>query len=135
MLANPGFIDALPGFLLPDSASQLRIGLYSRGCKIWRRLDCGFEVKAALSTHENHKTAVQVFLRVSIWSGIWCQRVSEPTSVMDLRVVARPSVAANRVGEITGATPVFSGGFPPQTYSSLLSSLWGARPVRGRTPS
>jgi hypothetical protein len=27
LLANPGFIDALPGFLLPDSASQLRIGI------------------------------------------------------------------------------------------------------------
>jgi hypothetical protein len=27
LVANPGFIDALPGFLLPDSASQLRIGI------------------------------------------------------------------------------------------------------------
>lgn len=27
LLANPGFIDSLPGFLLPDSASQLRIGI------------------------------------------------------------------------------------------------------------
>jgi len=27
LLANPGFIDALPGFLLPDSASQARIGI------------------------------------------------------------------------------------------------------------
>lgn len=27
LLANPGFIDALPGFLLPDSASQSRIGI------------------------------------------------------------------------------------------------------------
>jgi hypothetical protein len=27
LLAKPGFIDALPGFLLPDSASQLRIGI------------------------------------------------------------------------------------------------------------
>ena len=27
LLANPGFIDALLGFLLPDSASQLRIGI------------------------------------------------------------------------------------------------------------
>ena len=26
LLANPGFIDAVPGFLLPDSASQSRIG-------------------------------------------------------------------------------------------------------------
>jgi hypothetical protein len=26
LLANPAFIDALPGFLLPDAASQLRIG-------------------------------------------------------------------------------------------------------------
>jgi len=27
LLANPGFIDSLPSFLLPDSASQLRIGI------------------------------------------------------------------------------------------------------------
>jgi hypothetical protein len=27
LLANPGFIDALPSFLLPDSASQSRIGI------------------------------------------------------------------------------------------------------------
>jgi hypothetical protein len=27
LLANPGFIDALPGFLLPDAASQSRIGI------------------------------------------------------------------------------------------------------------
>jgi hypothetical protein len=27
LLANPGFIDALPGFLLPDSASQSRMGI------------------------------------------------------------------------------------------------------------
>jgi predicted nucleotidyltransferase len=27
LLANPAFIDALPGFLLPDSASQARIGI------------------------------------------------------------------------------------------------------------
>jgi predicted nucleotidyltransferase len=27
LLANRGFIDALPGFLLPDSASQSRIGM------------------------------------------------------------------------------------------------------------
>jgi hypothetical protein len=27
LLANPGFIDSLPGFLLPDSASQSRIGI------------------------------------------------------------------------------------------------------------
>jgi hypothetical protein len=27
LLATPGFIDALPGFLLPDSASQSRIGI------------------------------------------------------------------------------------------------------------
>lgn len=27
LLANPGFIDAMPGFLLPDSASQSRIGI------------------------------------------------------------------------------------------------------------
>jgi hypothetical protein len=27
LLANPGFIDALPGFLLPDPASQSRIGI------------------------------------------------------------------------------------------------------------
>ena len=27
LLANPAFIDALPGFLLPDSASQSRIGI------------------------------------------------------------------------------------------------------------
>jgi hypothetical protein len=27
LLANPAFIDALPGFLLPDAASQLRIGI------------------------------------------------------------------------------------------------------------
>jgi predicted nucleotidyltransferase len=27
LLANPGFIDALPGLLLPDTASQLRIGI------------------------------------------------------------------------------------------------------------
>jgi len=27
LLANPGFIDALPGFLLPDTASQSRIGI------------------------------------------------------------------------------------------------------------
>ena len=27
LLANPGFIDALPGFLLPDRASQSRIGI------------------------------------------------------------------------------------------------------------
>ena len=27
LLANPGFTDALPGFLLPDSASQSRIGI------------------------------------------------------------------------------------------------------------
>lgn len=26
-LANPGFVDALPGFLLPDAASQSRIGI------------------------------------------------------------------------------------------------------------
>lgn len=27
LLANPGFLDALPGFLLPDAASQSRIGI------------------------------------------------------------------------------------------------------------
>jgi hypothetical protein len=27
LLANPRFIDALPGFLLPDAASQSRIGM------------------------------------------------------------------------------------------------------------
>ena len=27
LLANPGFIDASPGFLLPDAASQSRIGI------------------------------------------------------------------------------------------------------------
>jgi hypothetical protein len=27
LLASPGFIDALPGFLLPDAASQSRIGI------------------------------------------------------------------------------------------------------------
>jgi hypothetical protein len=30
LLANPGFIDALPGFLLPDSATQSRIGIVLR---------------------------------------------------------------------------------------------------------
>jgi len=30
LLANPGFIDALAGFLLPDAASQLRIGIVLR---------------------------------------------------------------------------------------------------------
>jgi hypothetical protein len=27
LLANTGFIDALPGFLLPDAATQSRIGI------------------------------------------------------------------------------------------------------------
>jgi hypothetical protein len=27
LLANPGFVDALPGFLFPDPASQLRLGV------------------------------------------------------------------------------------------------------------
>ncbi len=30
LLANPGFIDALPGFLLPDAGSQARIGIVLR---------------------------------------------------------------------------------------------------------
>jgi len=30
LLANPGFIDALPGFLLPDAASQSRIAIVLR---------------------------------------------------------------------------------------------------------
>ena len=30
LLASPGFIDALPGFLLPDAASQSRIGIVLR---------------------------------------------------------------------------------------------------------
>jgi hypothetical protein len=30
LLASPGFIDALPGFLLPDAASQSRIGIVPR---------------------------------------------------------------------------------------------------------
>ena len=30
LLANPGFLDALPGYLLPDAASQSRIGIVLR---------------------------------------------------------------------------------------------------------
>lgn len=30
LLAKPGFIDALPGYLLPDAASQSRIGILTR---------------------------------------------------------------------------------------------------------
>ena len=32
-LATPGFIDALPGYLLPDAASQARIGTVLRRLK------------------------------------------------------------------------------------------------------
>jgi hypothetical protein len=30
LLATPGFLDALPGYLLPDAASQSRIGIVLR---------------------------------------------------------------------------------------------------------
>jgi hypothetical protein len=33
LLATPGFIDALPGYLLPDAASQARIGTVLRRLK------------------------------------------------------------------------------------------------------
>ena len=33
LLATPGFIDALPGYLLPDTASQARIGTVFRRLK------------------------------------------------------------------------------------------------------
>jgi hypothetical protein len=33
LLAAPGFIDALPGYLLPDAASQARIGTVLRRLK------------------------------------------------------------------------------------------------------
>jgi len=33
LLAAPGFVDALPGYLLPDAASQARIGTVQRRLK------------------------------------------------------------------------------------------------------